>query len=82
MDKLERHNQLLEEVAWTQSHNFRGPLSKILGMVIALQNYGRFKKVKYSQEQILKEIESSAFELDKILRDLNHKLEEQNGKKR
>jgi ligand-binding sensor domain-containing protein len=73
---LEKHNKLLEDVAWTQSHQFRGPLSKILGMVEVLKNYDNYKKIEKTKAEILKEIEMSSIELDQILRKLNLKLEE------
>lgn len=78
---LEKHNKLLEEVAWSQSHQFRGPLSKILGMVQALKNYDNFANVSRSKDEILSEIETSSKELDRILRELNLKLEEHDGEK-
>lgn len=80
LNNVERHNKLLEEVAWTQSHKFRGPLSKIMGMIEALKNYESFKNVKLSKKEIMEDIEQSSMELDKILRELNRKLEKQNGK--
>lgn len=80
LDNVEKHNKLLEEVAWAQSHNFRGPLSKIIGMIRTLKNYENYKNVKLSKIEIMEEIESSSMEMDKILRDLNSKLEEQYGK--
>ncbi|MBW3466808.1 two-component regulator propeller domain-containing protein [Arthrospiribacter ruber] len=76
MAHLEKHNRLLEEVAWTQSHQFRGPLSKILGMVEVLKNYEKFKHIEKTKAEILNEIETSSKELDQILRKLNLKLEE------
>lgn len=81
MTHLEKHNKLLEDVAWTQSHQFRGPLSKILGMIEVLKNYDNFKNVEKTKEEILKEIEMSSKELDHILRKLNLKLEEHEAEK-
>lgn len=78
---LEKHNKLLEDVAWTQSHQFRGPLSKILGMVEVLKNYDNYKKIEKTKAEILKEIEISSLELDQILRKLNLKLEEHDADK-
>lgn len=80
LDNVERHNKLLEEVAWTQSHKFRGPLSKIMGMIQTLRNYDNYKNVKLSKQEIMEDIELSSMELDKIFRELNKKLEEQDGK--
>ncbi|WP_198675295.1 ligand-binding sensor domain-containing protein [Pleomorphovibrio marinus] len=76
LDNLEKHNKLLEDVAWTQSHKFRGPLSKIMGMIKTLRNYENYKNVKLSKQDIMEDIEVSSMELDKILRELNTKLEE------
>ncbi|WP_373523209.1 two-component regulator propeller domain-containing protein [Aquiflexum sp.] len=80
LEKVEKHNQLLEDVAWAQSHKFRGPLSKILGMIRTLRNYENYRNVKLSKEDIMEDIEVTSMDLDKILRELNTKLEEQHEK--
>ncbi|WP_194973091.1 ligand-binding sensor domain-containing protein [Aquiflexum lacus] len=77
LDNVEKHNKLLEDVAWTQSHQFRGPLSKIIGMIRALKNYENYQNVKLDKHEIMEEIEASSLELDRILRELNSKLEKQ-----
>jgi ligand-binding sensor domain-containing protein len=81
LGRLEKHNRLLKEVAWTQSHQFRGPLSKILGTIQVLRNYHNFKKVGKSKDELLEEIEATSKELDRILRELNIKLEEHDEEK-
>ncbi|WP_373497411.1 two-component regulator propeller domain-containing protein [Aquiflexum sp.] len=80
LENVEKHNKLLEDVAWAQSHKFRGPLSKILGMISTLRNYENYRNVKLSKQDIMEDIEVTSMELDKILRELNTKLEEHDGK--
>lgn len=67
---LENQNNVLKDVAWVQSHELRGPLSKILGMVDVVKNYENFDSIGMDKDQLLDEIDSSAKNLDRIIRKL------------
>ncbi|MBK0381618.1 GAF domain-containing protein [Pedobacter sp. SD-b] len=57
-----KKNQTLAQVAWVHSHQFRGPLTSVLGMIdlIKLDNY------KFNKEYI-DLLEKSANQLDKVI---------------
>lgn len=64
---LEKQNKQLKDIAWTQSHLVRAPLSRLMGLVNLL------KKGKISNEeqiQFLEYIQTSANELDNIIKDI------------
>lgn len=75
---LENQNNVLKEVAWVQSHELRGPLSKILGMVDVVKHYESYDSVKKDKDQLLDEIDSEAKNLDKIIRKLIADIDEIN----
>lgn len=76
LDDIAKQNRLFKKVAWVQSHQLRGPLSKILGLVDIMRQYHRFKEVGKSKEELLDEISTTASELDHIIRELNKNIEE------
>ena len=67
---LENQNKVLKDVAWVQSHELRGPLSKILGMVDVVINYESYEFVEKDKGQLLDEIDAAAKDLDEIIRRL------------
>lgn len=64
---IEKQNKKLREIAWTQSHVVRAPLSRIMGLIQLLEldaaRPGENKK-------ILENIQISARELDDIIREI------------
>jgi PAS domain S-box-containing protein len=72
---IEEQNQRLREIAWTQSHVVRAPLSRLMGLVDLVQN-----NVLKEEElnEILKYIVHSAEEMDEIIRDIVKKTERMN----
>jgi len=73
---LENQNKVLKDVAWVQSHELRGPLSKILGMVEVVKNYESYESVEKDKDQLLDEIDSAAKDLDDIIRKLISDIDE------
>ncbi len=72
IETIERHNEKLKEIAWTQSHIVRAPLARIMGLIDSLENLDELD----DQAQLLSHILSSARELDGILRKINSKTDE------
>ena len=73
---LGNQNKVLKDVAWVQSHELRGPLSKILGMVDVVKNYDKYESVDKEKDQLLDEIDSAAKDLDDIIRKLISDIDE------
>jgi PAS domain S-box-containing protein len=65
LDKLEKQNKKLKEIAWTQSHVVRAPLARLLGLINLLEM--NEESTKLSGTVILKGIVDSAHEIDKII---------------
>ncbi|MCZ4222603.1 PAS domain S-box protein [Pedobacter rhodius] len=74
--EIEEKNLKLREIAWIQSHTVRAPLARIMGLVDILGNNKKQKIM--SQSDILKQIESSAEELDKIIKEIAVKSDKTN----
>lgn len=77
IDAISRQNAKLREIAWTQSHIVRAPLSRIMGLVDLLKNYS---EDGMNLKDILRNISVSADELDYIVRDIVNKTEQINIK--
>lgn len=76
LTKVEEQNKILRQVAWDQSHMVRAPLARILGLLYFaktddLQVMGR--------DEIMDQIESSANELDQVIRKIVQSTEERDG---
>jgi PAS domain S-box-containing protein len=74
---IEEQNKKLQNIAWTQSHIVRAPLSRIIGLcnLISMQHE--------EQEELTEKIQyltSSANELDQIIRDVVKETENVNPK--
>ncbi|GHA28004.1 hypothetical protein GCM10007103_06870 [Salinimicrobium marinum] len=69
---IKKQNDGLKEIAWAQSHIVRAPLARLKGLVDLL-GMGELEEV--NREEIIKNIKSSADELDNILRGIVHKTE-------
>lgn len=75
VSELEKLNKDLSEVGRAHSHDLRGPLSRLLGLVDVLQNYEKFKRIDKSKEQLTEEVKEAALELDAMLRKVNQQME-------
>lgn len=69
---LIQQNKILKEIAWTQSHVVRAPVSRMMGIIHLMED---MKVVDYDQEvsEFLKMILNSAHELDDIIRKISEK---------
>jgi tetratricopeptide (TPR) repeat protein len=72
-EKIERQNQMLIEYAYSNAHNVRGPLARILGLASLMS--------REDDPELLKEYTTfmyvSAQELDNVIRDINVKLQDE-----
>jgi PAS domain S-box-containing protein len=68
--ELKKQNQQLKEIAWTQSHVVRAPLTRIMGLVNALQ-----KDIvpETDKRMYLKYVQDSANELDNVIKEITSK---------
>lgn len=69
---LEKQNKQLLEIAWSQSHLVRAPLSRIMGLASAIQK-GIIEKEKMGE--FLNYMLQSAHELDDVIREISNKTE-------
>lgn len=76
VNAIEEKNLKLQEIAWIQSHTVRAPLARIMGLVDILSN--NKNQAVISQADILKQIEISAQELDKIIKEITLKSDKTN----
>jgi DNA-binding response OmpR family regulator len=67
---LEKQNETLRDIAWTQSHVVRAPLARMMG-VVALMELEQPTDAEF--EELMSIILSSAHELDAIITDISHK---------
>ena len=68
---IEEQNKKLSDIAWKQSHEVRGPVARIMGL-LNLQ-----KEMNYQGEdldEILTYIMISSLELDQIIRDISKNI--------
>ena len=69
-EELNKQNRQLKEIAWTQSHLVRAPLTRLMGLANVLQK----KIVPESDKDIyLKHIQDSANELDNVIKEITSK---------
>ncbi|KAA2219520.1 PAS domain S-box protein [Maribacter flavus] len=64
---IEEQNKRLKEIAWTQSHIFRAPVARIMGLIELIKDHDLTLKEK---EEILDFIVKSAQEIDSIIKDI------------
>jgi signal transduction histidine kinase len=65
--ELVKHNNELTQFSFTVSHNLRGPVASLLGLVSILE----FDKLDEDTKKILNYLKASIFNLDTIIHDLN-----------
>ena len=73
INAIERSNERLREIAWTQSHVVRAPLARIMGLIDLLKNQ---RNNLDNIEEIIDNILNSSEELDKVIRKITNKTEE------
>ncbi len=69
---IEDHNSRLKDIAWTQSHVVRAPLTRIMGLIELIKSYPNIDE----QSQLIDHIITSAEELDSIIRKISSKTEQ------
>jgi signal transduction histidine kinase len=70
--ELTLQNRRLEQYMFVTSHNIRGPVARILGLIYLLKK----EQVKNEQEQtIVLKLEESTMELDSIIKDISQLLD-------
>lgn len=70
LKKIELQNKKLKEIAWTQSHIVRAPISQILGLSqLVLED----KNTSEETKELIEILNNSAHELDSIVKDIIHK---------
>lgn len=72
MKKIELQNQVLKDIAWTQSHIVRAPLANLMGLIGLMKNN---IKTGVSDKILIGYISDSADKLDNIIRDIVNKTE-------
>jgi DNA-binding response OmpR family regulator len=71
--EIENQNEKLKEIAWMQSHEVRGPLARMMGLISLIKD---FKDNEVSLDEVLQNITQSANELDGIIRNIVRKTEQ------
>jgi DNA-binding response OmpR family regulator len=67
---LEKQNETLRDIAWTQSHVVRAPLARLMGVVALMELE---KPTDTELDELLQIVLNSAHELDAIITDISHK---------
>lgn len=73
INAIKQQNVKLTEISWMQSHVVRAPLARIMGLVDIISNHSIEEAEK---KELLNHLQASAFELDKVIRNIVEKTEE------
>nr|WP_314898142.1 response regulator [uncultured Flavobacterium sp.] len=74
---IEKQNEKLQQIAWTQSHIVRAPLARMMGIVNLIKE---MDSTSSEFEDLLNHFSDSGIELDKIIRNIVKKTERINIK--
>ena len=69
-NELKKQNQQLKDIAWAQSHKVRAPLTRIMGLVNALDR-GIIPEIE--RPVFFKYVTDSANELDAVIKEITAK---------
>jgi PAS domain S-box-containing protein len=72
LEHIEKQNQQLKQIAWTQSHNVRGPLARIQALADLLKDENSLAP---GQKELLDYLSISVAELDEAIKDIIKKTE-------
>ena len=75
LNKIESQNKLLKDIAWTQSHEVRSPLSNVMGLVNLLKTNLNLE-VDDENTKIINYISESTEKLDEIIHDIVSKTKD------
>ncbi len=72
IDKIKSQNKKITDIAWQQSHMVRAPLTRLMGLVDVFEMQQKKASVQLPEElqYLLKNILSSAHEIDKVVKDI------------
>jgi tetratricopeptide (TPR) repeat protein len=70
-EKIEQQNKMLIDYAYSNAHNVRGPLARILGLAVLIKEEKDINQIRIYNNHM----HSSAEELDHVIRDINNKLQ-------
>jgi PAS domain S-box-containing protein len=73
LNAIEAQNEKLKKIAWTQSHELRGPLTRIMGLTTLVEEDG-FRDI--TMEEFLAYLKSASIELDKVIKEIVDASEE------
>jgi PAS domain S-box-containing protein len=73
VDTIENQNETFREIAWIQSHVMRAPLARLIGLVNLMET--EIKDTSIDSINLIEHINTSALELDQIVREISKKLE-------
>lgn len=65
INAIKDQNKKLKEIAWMQSHEVRGPLSRMIGLIQLMRELPPSEILPH--DEIIVSIQSAAFELDEII---------------
>lgn len=68
--EVERQNEILKEIAWTQSHVVRAPLARIMSLIELIDTE---HASIYSEPLLLQSLKTSANELDELVHQITQK---------
>jgi AraC-like DNA-binding protein len=72
--RLENQNLQLRDIAWMQSHEVRGPLARMMG-IINLMTYPSATEKEVGDKELMEHLKISAFELDEVIHKIVRKTE-------
>lgn len=72
VETLTKQNEILKEIAWTQSHVVRAPLARMMGIIMLMKD-SDLPNCSPETAEFLNLILKSAFELDEVIRDISKK---------
>lgn len=73
IEAIEAQNAKLREIAWIQSHVVRAPLARMMALINAKDV---IEDSEMTQEELFNHIMNSAYELDKIIREITSKTDQ------
>ncbi|MGB0429781.1 MAG: PAS domain-containing protein [Bacteroidia bacterium] len=73
IDQISNQNKKLQEIAWTQSHLVRAPLSNIMGLI---NLFDMIKDDADTVNQVMKNIKITAEEFDQVIKDITKRSED------
>jgi signal transduction histidine kinase len=74
MQTIKKQNERFREISWLQSHVVRAPLARLMGLMDLLLE--DFSAVDSDQWAYLEKMKNASLELDKVIREINHKSED------